>query len=545
MGRGKKTQGEQDRAAHEEDRQKINAILDEVVAAASKESQLDSFYEQKIAEIRALADCFSLVSRRFTKADPREKEILVQFLRYWQGLEHIQFLQEFINREVFWPRIGTMILDLFNKCDAMVQPGMASMLLELDALAQRLKQHATNRDAVDDPAVQRSIEEFTKRSEREKEGILIQLVEEVGEEQVPLLLAICEKDPAWALKTAALIGSLNTASSLEILKRLYEKTEQKDILKIIKKTIHALRQKGVEVSEYELQATEEAVFKKITLPDARAFVSSIDGVGDRIVFMIKPVSAHESRVFEIFMSDTSGIRDISGVSIIRKEAEQFIEKLTGEEKVMFVETTPGNACFLVEEAYRINEQAGTVVAGSIAQWRSVFSDTPGQNTLPIIYECLDAAAMENQQTLLSKAEKLFKRVEILVWFIESDEAKEGWMKIKQIKNSPLVLSQVQIEERVREQYRETAQAYFSGKTRALFKRRLEEVAYLYNRQGQDEEARLALCAAIALTSDIPPGNNPFCLSLIKESFKFFESDTVIKGSKDSLIIDPKDVSLLA
>jgi hypothetical protein len=545
MGRSKKSQGEQTRAAHEEDRQKINSMLDEVVAAASKGSQLDSFYEQKVAEIREIDDSFSLVSKRFAKSSPREKEILVNFLRYWQGLEHIQFLQEFINREVFWPRIGTMILDLFNKCDAMVQPGMASMLLELDAFAQRLKQHITNRDAVDDPAVQHSIEEFTKRSEREKEGILIQLVEEVGEEQVPLLLAICEKDPAWALKTAALIASLNTASSLEILQRLYERTAQKDILKIIKKTVHALRQKGVEVADYEPQAPEEAVFKKITLPEARAFVSSIDGVGDRIVFMIKPVSAHESRVFEIFMSDTSGIRDISSVSIIRKEAEQFIDKLTREEKVMFVETPPGNACFLVEEAYRINEQAGTVAAGGIAQWRSVFSDTPGQNTQPIIYECLDAAAMENQQTLLSKAEKLFKRVEILVWFIESDEAKEGWMKVKQIKNSPLVLSQVQIEERVREQYRETAQAYFNGKAQAFFKRRLEELAYLYNRQGQDEEARLALCAALSLTSDIPPGNNPFCLSLIREGFKFFESDTVIKGNKDRLIIDPNDVSLLA
>lgn len=545
MGKSKKTPGEQTRAAREEDRQKINSILDEVAAAASKGAQLDSFYEQKVAEIRAIDDSFSPVGKRFAKADPQEKEILVQFLRYWQGLEHIQFLQEFINREVFWPRIGTMILELFNKCDAMVQPGMASMLLELDALAQRLKQHITNRDAVDDPSVQHSIEEFTKRSEREKEGILMQLAEEVGEEQVPLLLAICEKDPAWALKTASVIGSLNTATSLEILKRLYERTGQKDILKIIKKTIHTLRQKGAEVAEYEPQVQGEAVFKKISLPEARAFVSSIDGVGDRIIFMIKPVSAHESRVFEIFMSDTSGIRDISSVSIIRKEAEQFIDKLTKEEKVLFVETTPGNACFLVEEAYRINEQAGTVVAGSIAQWRSVFSDTPGQNTLPIIYECLDAAAIENQQSLLSKAEQLLKHVEILVWFIESDEAKEGWMKVKQMKNSPLVLSPVQIEERVREQYRETAQAYFTGKARALFKRRLEELAYLYNRQGQEEEARLALCAALSLSSDAPVVNNPFCLSLVREGFKFFESGTVIKDNKDRLIVDPNDVSLLA
>jgi hypothetical protein len=118
------------------------------------------------------------------------------------------------------------------------------------------------------------------------------------------------------------------------------------------------------------------------------------------------------------------------------------------------------------------------------------------------------------------------------------------MKVKQIKNTPLVLSPVQIEERVREQYRETAQAYFSGKTRALFKRRLEEVAYLYHQQGQDEEARLALCAALSLASDTPAGNNPFCLSLVREGFKFFESGTVIKDNKDRLIVDPNDVSLL-
>ena len=78
MGKSKKTPGEQTRAAREEDRQKINSILDEVAAAASKGAQLDSFYEQKVAEIRAIDDSFSPVGKRFAKADPREKEILVQ-----------------------------------------------------------------------------------------------------------------------------------------------------------------------------------------------------------------------------------------------------------------------------------------------------------------------------------------------------------------------------------------------------------------------------------------------------------------------------------
>ena len=60
-------------------------MLDEVVAAASKGSQLDSFYEQKVAEIREIDDSFSLVSKRFAKASPREKEILVNFCATGRG----------------------------------------------------------------------------------------------------------------------------------------------------------------------------------------------------------------------------------------------------------------------------------------------------------------------------------------------------------------------------------------------------------------------------------------------------------------------------
>ena len=56
--------------------------------------------------------------------------------------------------------------------------------------------------------------------------------------------------------------------------------------------------------------------------------------------------------------------------------------------------------------------------------------------------------------------------------------------------------------------------------------------------------RATLCAALSLSSDITPGTNPFCLSLVREGFKFFESGTVIKDNKDPLIVDPNDVSLL-
>ncbi len=545
MKKRKKPSGDHSRNSVEQQRNYINAILDTICsAAAAGEPQLDSFYAQKAAELQACDNSFSVISKRFLKADEREKEILVNFFRYWSGLEHIQFLQEFINTEVFWPRIGTMILDLFNKNDIMVQPGMAAMLLELDDLAQRLQQQLSNRHGSNESMAADAIEEFVQKSDREKTGIMLQLVEAVGTDVVPLLCAVYEKNQAWVLEAAAVIGALNSEPALQILRQLYERTGHKDLVKVIKKTIHALKQKGIAAPAFDPQVDKQPVFKKIVLPEGRAFVSIIDGRGDRIIIMMKPISVHETRVFEIFLNDATGVHDLGSVCIIRKEAEQLIEKLTGDERLVFVETTPEHACFLVEEAYRINEQTGTVAAGSRAQWREVFADAVGKNSQPIIYTCLDAAVIGEQQALLYQAQNLLKQTAILFWFIESEEARDGWRKVQQIKNSPLVLSQAQVDERLEAQYRETARAYFSAERRTLFKRRLEEVAYICYRQGRDEDARIAFCAALSLTAGMPPDKNPFCLRLVEEGFAYFESDAAIQKNKDSLIINPNDLSLL-
>ncbi|MCX5896501.1 MAG: hypothetical protein NTZ51_11845 [Proteobacteria bacterium] len=528
-------------------KQKVNAVLDEIITAVSKGSQLDSYFESRIADIRALDEnAFSHISRRFIKADPREKEIIVKCLKFWPGIEHLKFLQEFLSREPFWPRIGTSMLDLFNKRDAMVDSGLMSSILELDSLTQRLKHHVLQRDPLHEKPAASTIEEFLKRPDKEKEGIIIQLIDEAGPEVTPLLLLIFEKDAQWSMKAAEFISTLATVNALCILKGIYEETQKKDILKIIKKLIHTLRQKGIAVEDYETAQPAEAVFKKITLPDPRAFISSIDGVGDRIIFMLKPLTTHESRLFEIFMNDSAGIKEIASVPLSRKDAERFINRISGDEKIDFYETTAQNACFLVEEVHTYNQETGAVVSGSIAQWRSMFSDILNTQAQPIIYDCIDADKIRSQSSLLKIVEKIYKRVEIIVWFIDSAEAKEGWIRYKQAKNSPLVLSPYQMEERLQDQYRDTATAFFNQTRRARFKRRLEEMAYLFYRQNCAEEAHSAFAAALSLAPDgTSPDKNTFCLSLVKEGFKFYESNTVIKGTPDKKIIDPKDVSLLA
>jgi hypothetical protein len=528
-------------------RKKINAALDDLILAALQEPQLDSFYENKATEIKALdEDSSSYVSKRFIKAEPREKEILLQFFKQWQGIEHITFLQEFVSKETFWPLIGALILDLFNRCDAMVEAGLASRLLELDSLAQRLKQHIANRDSMDDSAAESTFYEFLERDEKEKEGILAQLLDEVGVAVAPLMLKTFEKDDTFSKRLLELVGACATEDSLEILSYLYDKTKKKEIIKVIKKLTHLLRLKGFDVSTFEPEEKPEAIFKKISLPEPSAYVSSIDGIGDRIMFMIRPMTTFEYKLFQIYFNDIHGVKELSPFNILKKESQTLIEKLQKEEHIHFLEVPPDYACFLVEESYSINQKEGHVAAGSVSQWRSVFANILNVRKQPVIYDYLNKEKIQLQSYLLNNTAEIFEKKEILFWFIGSNEAKDQWMKVKEAMYSPLVLNNYQKEDRFKEIYENTVELFFNEQQKFVFQRRLEDIAYFFYREGSEDKASIALACALSLSSqDIPIRKNPFCISLIKEGFKFFESGSSVSEEQNSIIVDPKDFSLMA
>ncbi len=117
----------------------ISSMLDTAVAEALKEQQFDSFY-QKTAEALKAADeyCAPVITRRILRAGYKEKEILLQILKHFKGVEHIGFLQDILGREVITARMGRIILDIFNKSDIILESGISSRLLDLDALSQKI-----------------------------------------------------------------------------------------------------------------------------------------------------------------------------------------------------------------------------------------------------------------------------------------------------------------------------------------------------------------------------------------------------------------------
>jgi len=76
----------------------------------------------------------------------------------------------------------------------------------------------------------------------------------------------------------------------------------------------------------------------------------------------------------------------------------------------------------------------------------------------------------------------------------------------------------------------------------LWKRRLEETAYILWKRGKEHEARMAVSAAVDLTTPFSPIEpNPFCWNLLLKSlYGLLETERgeQVKEKKSSLVITP-------
>ena len=119
---------------------------------------------------------------------------------------------------------------------------------------------------------------------------------------------------------------------------------------------------------------------------------------------------------------------------------------------------------------------------------------------------------------------------------------EALTSVIEAEKSHIVLTPQQKDARLSSLYREALEGLFPEEQRLLWKRRLEEVAYILWKQGHEKEACRAVRAAIDLTTPFSPIDpNPFCWNLLLKSlYGLLETERGEREQeeKSSLIIPP-------
>jgi hypothetical protein len=196
--------------------------------------------------------------------------------------------------------------------------------------------------------------------------------------------------------------------------------------------------------------------------------------------------------------------------------------------------------FLFAQAYRSTLERKETVPQDYLRFKGEIEDVKKEYERPLIYSYLPSEEVAGEDWRLARGGDLLKGDLFSGWRIEEELIRQYADEIREAEESKIVLHPTQKEARFQGIYQKALSELFSGERRFLYKRRLEEMAYLLFKLGRKEEARLSVATALELEKPlnlIQP--NPFLLQLIVKSiFTVLTEANEKKAKEPSLIIKP-------
>jgi len=368
---------------------------------------------------------------------------------------------------------------------------------------------------------------------------LFQELLQKGNDQTFLLLeAICGKDERIDLALAEGIGLWFSPRSADLLHRLSAATSSKAVAKSIRKSIFRLRSRGIETEEISDRAP--AVYHPPQPAASEGFLTPIDSSGHRVVLLARPQIPQGMVAFSAAISDREGIVDFSGFETSRKNFYEYLEIFREQYPGEVVEADPHYCSGLIMEAAEIGQKKGTSPSPEFLKWRPLMGSSSSLPLRPLIYRYLEEGETKSRPELLDRSASLFQLSPFNAWSLEEEESRKYLALLKEASASRLVLAPHQKEGRLMEIYQQAVHDLFDGPRRLLYRRRLEEMAYILWKKGQENETRVALAAAAGMDKEsgiLAP--HPFLMELVKRSLSsLLEEEKEEKGQEPGFIIKP-------
>jgi hypothetical protein len=363
--------------------------------------------------------------------------------------------------------------------------------------------------------------------------------EKSEEEIFQSLLPFFGKDPEFDGQVAEHLATIPHAKVAVLLQRMLQVSDRKKVQKIIKRALYRLKNRGIAIEEIPPKK-EESILRPLQAEPPKGFGGGLDFMGHRFLLLVIPHTGRGWRVMQGVTSDTKGLIDFSGEEMTRKEFKAFFEEIQGKSSFPLVEMEPSYVGFLFAQAYQLTLEKKEIVPQDFLSLKSEIEGIKKEYDKPLIYLYLQAEELAGDDRVLRRSGDLLKADLFQSWRIEEDQMRPYADEVWEAEESKIVLNQAQKEVRFQAIYQKALSELFSGEKRFLYKRRLEEMAYLLFKLGKEEEARVSLAAALDLEKPlnlIQP--NPFLFQLVIKSIFTLLAEAYEKKVKEpSLIVKP-------
>ncbi|NKB89755.1 MAG: hypothetical protein GKS06_16185 [Acidobacteria bacterium] len=292
----------------------------------------------------------------------------------------------------------------------------------------------------------------------------------------------------------ARLGSAGDASAVPLLQR-HADGDDRDLAKAAKRALHQLRVRGVDVVE---STAPTGGFSMDIAPDVEgdslAYVTGVDGLGGRILWLLCPSERGGYRLLEAVLDDVHGIRKAEVLNTTRGEFRQHMSRLGDNDSVLVAKVAPASAAFLLRAGERFNVESSTELPADYSSFQtgpaeSLFkTDSDWDEKVPAAPEEEDA-----RRELLRDAVELLGTPPFANWAILGEASERAARAVRAAETSDLLVDDDQRKQQVDTAVASVGES-FDATERGRFRSRLHEMARVLATTG---DTRGALWARVA------------------------------------------------
>ena len=339
-----------------------------------------------------------------------------------------------------------------------------------------------------------------------------------------------------AVRLVAAIGDLGSAGAAAALAAL-EPHAGGGARREVRRALYRLRQRGVATPERPM---DEPPRRRDLGSDIEGFVSAHDASGDRLLWLVKRQASGGSLVVAAQANEPEGLRDVQAVDMSRKHLRAVRQRLAREGGVTLVAAPWTTVDALLVEAHERTTTRDR--ARDYLRVRAeVTAEPPAAPAEPVSSQA-PPPALDEARTLAAASAPLLGEAPFAAWGPGAEAAAPFVAEITALRDSPLVLNELQQRERVREVLRRAAEALYPA---AALARRLEGTAYVLAETGRGPAARAALAIAALLRARPAEGyETPFVSGAVERALGTLLSADVARQTEErrsALVATPGEV----
>ena len=303
-------------------------------------------------------------------------------------------------------------------------------------------------------------------------------------------------------KVAHLLGTLLSSRSWD-----------KGKAKAIKRGLFKLRQRGV---RWEEKREGRGVLRPAPPPQFEGYLGAIDSRGHRVVAIHRSRPLGMGVLYWGIVSDEEGMLRFERMEGKKKALSRFLSEELSSESFPVVEAPAGYCLGVLEEAEGISKERARPLPQAFKPSLGELQGVKRDDSTALIYRFLSDREVRG---LLREAKALFSDIPTFsTWFLPQEEIEPFAQAIREAQTSRLILTPQQKQERIGAILTDALRELFDERRRLLYKKRLEEMAYVIWKEGKKREAKVTL--AVALDLERPPSPldpNPFLWELLNRS----------------------------